>query len=324
MNPKSVAIIAVVAVVVAVISFGTFLMDSGDDPELRDYLVEGDWVEYYDEGEDSTMRYTVLSVEGIDSYMYSISDEMTITAPYSYLFMVVDPDDRGVEYLGSETVDTFLGEIDCDVYGMTSFSSQIIYYVEPATGLALVTELEGSDGSTARVVMTGTSVFDPVDQEFAEIALGQPVAGSTFTHGSHSYYTSGDNFITENYDITVTVESVNEDGTLNITDSEDPATVEEFVAGLLMTDDEIGASTIVGTKVVSTQWGLMECDVYVMPHVDSEGVSMGDRTFIVESNTGIVLTTWLEMHDVEFDGEVWEDYRSEFTLSDCSIILVAD
>ncbi len=324
MNPKSVAIIAVVAVVVAVISFGTFLMDSGDDLELREYLVEGDWVEYYDEGEDSTTRYTVLSVEEIDSYKFNISDEMTITAPYSYIFTVVGPDDGDVEYLRSETVDTFLGETDCDVYGLVSYGSQVIYYVEPATGLALVTELKGSDGSTARMVMTGTSVFEPVDQEFAEIALGQPVAGSTFTHGSHTYYASGENFITESYDITVTVESVNDDGTLNITDSEDPATAEKFIAGLLMTDDEIGASTLVGTKVVSTQWGLMECDVYVMPHMSPEGVSMGDRTFIVESNTGIVLTTWVEMHDMEFDGEVWEDYRSEFTLTDCSFILVAD
>lgn len=324
MNPKSVAIIAVVAVVVAVISFGTFLMDSGDDLELRDYLIEGDWVEYYDESSDSATRYTIVGVESIDNYVVNVSDQYTLTAPYAYILMVVDSDDGEVEYLRSEKVDTFLGEIDCDIYGLEVMGSQFTYYVEPSTGLTLITEAVYVDGDSSRVVMTGTSVMDAVDQEFADIALGQPVAGSTFTHESMVDYTSGDNFITETYDITVTVESVNEDGTLNITDSEDPATVEEFVAGLLMTDDEIGASTLVGTKVVSTQWGLMECDVYVMPHVDSEGVSMGDRTFIVESSTGIVLTTWVEMHDVEFDGEVWEDYRSEFTLTDCSFILVAD
>ena len=324
MNPKSVAIIAVVAVVVAVISFGTFLMDSDDDLELRDYLVEGDWIEYYDESSDSATRYTIVGVESIDSYVVNVSDLYTLTAPYAYILMVVDPDDGEVEYLRSEKVDTFLGEIDCDVYGMEVMGSQFTYYVEPSTGLAIITEAVYVDGDTSRVVMTGTSVLDAVDQEFADIALGQPVAGSTFTHESMVDYTSGDNFITETYDITVTVESVNEDGTLNITDSEDPATAEEFIAGLLMTDDEISASTLVGTKVVSTQWGLMECDVYVMPHMSPEGVSMGDRTFIVESSTGIVLTTWVEMHDVEFDGEVWEDYHSEFTLTDCSFILVAD
>ena len=324
MNPKSVAIIAVVAVVVAVISFGTFLMDSGDDLELRDYLVEGDWVEYYDESSDSATRYTIVGVESIDSYVVNVSDQYTLTAPYANILMVVDSDDGEVEYLRSEKVDTFLGEIDCDIYGLEVMGSQFTYYVEPSTGLAIITEVVYVDGDTSRVVMTGTSVLDAVDQEFADIALGQPVAGSTFTHESMVDYTSGDNFITETYDITVTVESVNEDGTLNITDSEDPATAEEFVAGLLMTDDEIATSSLVGTKVVSTQWGLLNCDVYVMPTLDPEGVNLGDRTFIVEQSTGIVLTTWVEMHDVEFDGEVWEDYHSEFTLTDCSFILVAD
>lgn len=324
MNPKSVAIIAVVAVVVAVICFGTFLMDSDDDLELRDYLVEGDWVEYYDESSDSATRYTIVGVESIDSYVVNVSDQYTQTAPYAYILMVVGPDDGEVEYLRSEKVDTFLGEIDCDVYGLEVMGSQFTYYVEPSTGLAIITEAVYVDGDTSRVVMTGTSVLDAVDQEFADIELGQPVAGSTFTHESMVDYTSGDNFITETYDITVTVESVNEDGTLNITDSEDPATVEEFVAGLLMTDDEIAASSLVGTKVVNTQWGLLNCDVYVMPTLDPEGVNLGDRTFIVEQSTGIVLTTWVEMHDVEYDGEVWEDYLSEFTLTDCSIVLVAD
>lgn len=324
MNPKSVAIIAVVAVVVAVISFGTFLMGSGDDLELREYLVEGDWVEYYDESSDSATRYTIVGVESIDSYVVNVSDQYTLTAPYANILMVVDSDDGEVEYLRSEKVDTFLGEIDCDIYGLEVMGSQFTYYVEPSTGLAIITEVVYVDGDTSRVVMTGTSVLDAVDQEFADIALGQPVAGSTFTHESMVDYTSGDNFITETYDITVTVESVNEDGTLNITDSEDPATAEEFVAGLLMTDDEIATSSLVGTKVVSTQWGLLNCDVYVMPTLDPEGVNLGDRTFIVEQSTGIVLTTWVEMHDVEFDGEVWEDYHSEFTLTDCSFILVAD
>ena len=324
MNPKSVAIIAVVAVVVAVISFGTFLMGSGDDLELREYLVEGDWVEYYDESSDSATRYTIVGVESIDSYVVNVSDQYTLTAPYANILMVVDSDDGEVEYLRSEKVDTFLGEIDCDIYGLEVMGSQFTYYVEPSTGLAIITEVVYVDGDTSRVVMTGTSVLDAVDQEFADIALGQPVAGSTFTHESMVDYTSGDNFITETYDITVTVESVNEDGTLNITDSEDPDTAEEFVAGLLMTDDEIATSSLVGTKVVSTQWGLLNCDVYVMPTLDPEGVNLGDRTFIVEQSTGIVLTTWVEMHDVEFDGEVWEDYHSEFTLTDCSFILVAD
>lgn len=324
MNPKSVAIIAVVAVVVAVISFGTFLMGSGDDLELREYLVEGDWVEYYDESSDSATRYTIVGVESIDSYVVNVSDQYTLTAPYANILMVVDSDDGEVEYLRSEKVDTFLGEIDCDIYGLEVMGSQFTYYMEPSTGLAIITEVVYVDGDTSRVVMTGTSVLDAVDQEFADIALGQPVAGSTFTHESMVDYTSGDNFITETYDITVTVESVNEDGTLNITDSEDPATAEEFVAGLLMTDDEIATSSLVGTKVVSTQWGLLNCDVYVMPTLDPEGVNLGDRTFIVEQSTGIVLTTWVEMHDVEFDGEVWEDYHSEFTLTDCSFILVAD
>ena len=191
MNPKSVAIIAVVAVVVAVISFGTFLMDSGDDLELREYLVEGDWVEYYDEGEDSTTRYTVLSVEEIDSYKFNISDEMTITAPYSYIFTVVGPDDGDVEYLRSETVDTFLGETDCDVYGLVSYGSQVIYYVEPATGLALVTELKGSGRRLAIRSFISTSGEQTRRQRsitfssrMLKLPASSPFSSNTYSPGS--------------------------------------------------------------------------------------------------------------------------------------------
>ena len=65
MNPKSVAIIVVVAIVVAGVSYGTYLMDSDEKLELRDYLVEGDWAEYYYENLDQTERFTVQSVINI-------------------------------------------------------------------------------------------------------------------------------------------------------------------------------------------------------------------------------------------------------------------
>ena len=324
MNPKSVAIIVVVAVVVAGISFGTFLMDSDDELELRDYLVVGDWVEYYNEGMDYTEMYTVEDVEAINSYYVNVSDEYSITTSYQYLFTTIDPDDDNVEYQGSETVNTFLGKTECDVYTKVNTFYEYVYFVEPNTNLVLITEGTNSEGHTFRTMITGTSVFDPVDLEFTEIAIAQPGAGSTFTHEVEYDYVSGDSFYYSSWGITVTVDSVNEDGTLNITDSEEPITVEQFMSKLRMTDEEIAASTLMGTKVVSTQWGIMECYVYVMPYQDPDSTDVGDRTFIVEPDTGIVLTTWIEMHDVEYMGQVWEDYRFESVLIDCNIVLVAD
>ena len=312
----------VVAVVVAVISFGTFLMDSGDDLELRDYLVEGDWAEYYYENLDQTERFTVQSVISINNYEISVSGQDTVRAPYGYVLNVVDTE--GLECLRSERVDTFLGEIECDVYDMGFSGTEALLFVEPDTGLVLIEEGSDSEGNTYKRVLTGTSVFDDADSALVEIALAQPVVGSAFTHFDEYYYISGDLFQYEGTDISVTVDSVNDDGTLNLVGQETPVTVEEFMSGLMMTDEEISGSTLIETKVFSTQWGVMECDVYSMQYLDAEGKDLGERQFIVESDTGLVLMTWVEMHDVEYEGVVWEQYVSEFTLTECSLVLVAD
>ena len=323
MNPKSVAIIVVVAIVVAAVSYGTYLMDSDEKLEIRDYLVEGDWVEYHDEYMDETERITVLDVVNIDNYEVSFSGELTTLASFDYMFFVVDADD-GLEYLRSEKVDTFLGEIECDVYAFTVSDPGVEFYAEPDTRLVIIQQGSDIDGNVYRNVMTGTSIFDEADAPMAEIAFGIPVAGSTYTHYDKRSYVSGDQLYFEGSAITVTVESVNEDGTLNFVGGGDPATVEEFVSWLKMTDEEIANSTLEGTKVISTQWGLIECDLYHMPHVDTEGNYIGDRWFLVEPDTGLMLKTWLEMDEIIVDGEVWEDYYSEFTLIDCNVILVAD
>ena len=116
MNPKSVAIIVVVAIAVAGISYGTYLMDSDDKLEMRDYLVVGDWVEYDHLDSGYVDRYTVQSVQAVNYYEMNVSDEYTVSVSYGFLFTIVDPSDENVEYLRSETVDTFLGNIECDVY----------------------------------------------------------------------------------------------------------------------------------------------------------------------------------------------------------------
>ena len=322
MNPKSVAIIVVVAIVVAGVSYGTYLMDSDEKLELRDYLVEGDWAEYYYENLDQTERFTVQSVISINNYEISVSGQDTVRAPYGYVLNVVDTE--GLECLRSERVDTFLGEIECDVYDMGFSGTEALLFVEPDTGLVLIEEGSDSEGNTYKRVLTGTSVFDDADSALVEIALAQPVVGSAFTHLDEYYYISGDLFQYEGTDISVTVDSVNDDGTLNLVGQETPVTVEEFMSGLMMTDEEISGSTLIETKVFSTQWGVMECDVYSMQYLDAEGKDLGERQFIVESDTGLVLMTWVEMHDVEYEGVVWEQYVSEFTLTECSLVLVAD
>ena len=321
MNPKSVAIIVVVAIVVAGVSYGTYLMDSEEKLELRDYLVEGDWAEYYYENLDQTERFTVQSVISINNYEISVSGQDTVRAPYGYVLNVVDTE--GLECLRSERVDTFLGEIECDVYDMGFSGTEALLFVEPDTRLVLIEEGSDSEGNAYKRVLTGTSVFDDADSALVEIALAQPVVGSAFTHLDEYYYISGDLFQYEGTDISVTVDSVNDDGTLNLVGQETPVTVEEFMSGLMMTDEEISGSTLIETKVFSTQWGVMECDVYSM-QLDAEGKDLGERQFIVESDTGLVLMTWVEMHDVEYEGVVLEQYVSEFTLTECSLVLVAD
>lgn len=322
MNPKSVAIIVVVAIVVAGVSYGTYLMDSDEKLELRDYLVEGDWAEYYYENLDQTERFTVQSVISINNYEISVSGQDTVRAPYGYVLNVVDTE--GLECLRSERVDTFLGEIECDVYDMGFSGTEALLFVEPDTGLVLIEEGSDSEGNAYKRVLTGTSVFDDADSALVEIALAQPVVGSAFTHLDEYYYISGDLFQYEGTDISVTVDSVNDDGTLNLVGQETPVTVEEFMSGLMMTDEEISGSTLIETKVFSTQWGVMECDVYSMQYLDAEGKDLGERQFIVESDTGLVLMTWVEMYDVEYGGVVWEQYVSEFTLTECNLVLVAD
>ena len=322
MNPKSVAIIVVVAIVVAGVSYGTYLMDSDEKLELRDYLVEGDWAEYYYENLDQTERFTVQSVISINNYEISVSGQDTVRAPYGYVLNVVDTE--GLECLRSERVDTFLGEIECDVYDMGFSGTEALLFVEPDTGLVLIEEGSDSEGNTYKRVLTGTSVFDDADSALVEIALAQPVVGSAFTHFDEYYYISGDLFQYEGTDISVTVDSVNDDGTLNLVGQETPVTVEEFMSGLMMTDEEISGSTLIETKVFSTQWGVMMCDVYVMPYQDPESGDIGERTFIVDPDTGIVIDSWIEMHDVEYNGDVWEDCELEDRLIDCDLILVAD
>ena len=323
MNPKSVAIIVVVAIAVAGISYGTYLMDSDDKLEMRDYLVVGDWVEYDHLDSGYVDRYTVQSVQAVNYYEMNVSDEYTVSVSYGFLFTIVDPSDENVEYLRSETVDTFLGNIECDVYLTTDYWSVLVYYVEPDTNLVLIVDSTDYDGDTYRTVMTGTSVFDPLDPEFVKIGLAPPEVGSTYTY-EHLYdYTSDEGFISGSWTTTMTVDSVNEDGTLNLIDGEEPVTVEQFVSGLMMTEEDIVASTLVESKAISTQWGVMMCDVYVMPYQDPESGDIGERTFIVDPDTGIVIDSWIEMHDVEYNGDVWEDCELEDRLIDCDLILVA-
>lgn len=324
MNPKSVAIIVIVAIAVAGISYGTYLMDSDKKLELRDYLVEGDWVEYYNENGDYTERYTVVNVEAINLYETNISDYYTMSISYNWIFKIIDPDDENLEYLRSETIDTFLGNIECDVYLTNDYWSDLTYYVEPDTNLVLIIESIDFEGITQRTVMTGTSLFDPLVPELVKIDMARPGVGSSYSYQNYYDYTSNDGFMSGSWTSTSTVDSVNADGTLDIIDGLESVTVEQFVSGLRMTEEEVAASTLVDSKVVSTQWGLMMCHVYVMPYQDPESGDIGEKTFIVEPVTGIVLNTIIEMHDVEYSGYIWDNAMFETVLIDCDLVSIAD
>lgn len=325
MKSKNVAIIVVVAVAVAAVSLGTFLMDPQDDTgigEARDYLVEGDWLEYEMNGEAT--RITVTEVECIDRYVVDITGQGSDTLAYDDIVIKVDPDAGYLEAVGTETIDTFLGKVRCDVYDGSNGSETARLYAEPSTNLLMYAQAAGPDGAQYEFRLTGTSVFDAVDTADTEIALTSPAVGTTISYVDSVTYESGaESETVANYP-TFTVESVNEDGTLNVSGMENPVTPEAFTGMLFMQEEDIQASTLQETRVFSTQWGIMECDVYIMPYVDSEGVHVGDRWFAVDPDTGLLIHTWLEESDIEIDGEVYDRYASSYTLADCDLVVVAD
>ena len=161
MNPKSLAIIVVVAIIVTGAMYASFVMDSeedaDDDLEIREFLVEGDWVEYLYDGE--TMRLTVEGVAYVDGYLTTMFGDQQEVVSYDYFFTVIDPESDNVQFLRTENVDTFLGEIGCEVYGASNMFGDYEYYLEPSTGLVLITEFTSIYGVTSTDVMTGTSLF---------------------------------------------------------------------------------------------------------------------------------------------------------------------
>lgn len=323
MNSKNVAIIVVVAIAVAAVSFGTFLMDSQDDTdvgEARDYLVVGDWVEYETNGE--VTRCTVTEVECIDRYVVDITGQGEDVLPYNDIVIIIDPDTEYLQFLRTETIDTFLGEVECDVYDGSNGSESAEVYVHASTNLLMYVQAAGPDGARFEFRLTGTSIFDAVDTD-TRIALSDPVAGSVITHINTETFITGDFLDSFTEYQTLTVESVNEDGTLNVAGEEQPFTAEEFMATLFMSEDELQASTLQETRVFSTQWGVMECDVYNMPYLDSDGNHFGDRWFVVDPDTGLLIHTWLEEPDIEIEGVVYDMFTSSYTLSDCDLVLVA-
>lgn len=323
MNSKSLAIIAVVAVVVAGVTYCTYILDSDEDLELRDYLVVGDWVEYSFGNNDYTDRYTVIDIERIDRYVVNMSDLYTVTVSYAFLFTILDPDDDGIEYLGTETANTFMGKINCEVYSKYSYGTSYKYYVDPETKLVLITEGVGDDGRTFTSRLTGTSVFNPVNMDYTDITLSEPTAGSAYGYENNYEYVSGDSFYSGGYDASMEVTSVNYDGTLNIVREDEPITVEDFMSGLVMSDEDYDAWTLVGTKVVSTQWGLMECNEYTRSSYDA-AVNDAKWGMLTDPETGLILRIWMEDHNLEYEGIVWDDYFESSTLLNCNLVQVIE
>lgn len=321
MNSKSLTIIAIVAIVVAGVTYGTYILDSDDDLELRDYLVEGDWIEYYYANSDFTQRCTVVDVKSIDMYAVNFSDQYTIEVAYAYLLTVVDVNDESIEYIGTEKIDTFLGNIDCEIYLKNEMNGLYKYYVEPETKLLLISKGIDLDGDPFSMEITGTSVFDPVDLEFSKISLTQPGKGSSFGYETNFTYRSGYDFFYESSEISTEVTSINDDGTLNIVGKDEPVTVEEMMSELTFDTEDYDSWTLMGTKVVSTQWGLMKCNEYCGSS-SSDDDSSRKSGMLVDSDTGLIIKVWVEDSEVLFDGLVWDHYYESSTLQYCNLIQI--
>ena len=323
MNQKSVAIIVVVAIIVAGAMYASFLLDSeedtDDDLEIREFLVEGDWVEYLYDGE--AMRLTVEGVSYVDGYLTTMFGDQQEVVPYSYFFTVIDPETDNVQFLRTETVDTFLGEIGCEVYGASNMFGDYEYYLEPSTGLVFITEFTSIYGATSTDVMTGTSLFDPIEVTDTGITLSQPREGSSYTIEQSFWYSMDDGDYYSGRDSeAMEVESVNGDGTLNLVQSADPVTIEEYMSALLMGEEEKSAMTLDGTRTVSTQWGLMECEIYSMELVPTNQFGSGQTNLLVDPDTDVVLMTWTDYTDITYDGDVWDEGHVESVLVDCNLV----
>ena len=117
------------------------------------------------------------------------------------------------------------------------------------------------------------------------------------------------------------VESVNGDGTLNLVQSAEPVTIEEYMSELILDEEEKSAMTLDSTRTVSTQWGLMECEVYSMELVPTNQFGSGQTSLLVDPDTDVVLMAWTDYTDVTYDGDVWVEGHIESVLIDCNLVM---
>ena len=331
MNNK-ILIVVIVAIAVVGTSYYTYLQDQDDTLELREYLVEGDWVTYSSNsrGYENETTYTVteiLTPLTVRTEVTTADYNYSIDITYSFLLTVIDPDDESMVFVGNETMKTFLGKIVCNVYTHEDGMGTYTYYTEPSSNLVIHRYYEPffEEDGTFSSSLVGTSVFTPVTEGRADYMLWtKPTIGSTYTYDTEIEFTLDDgSFIyTRNID-TTTVESVNEDGTLSVSDSDTPMTVEEFLAGCTMNDGYAGA-VLTGTKTFNTAWGIIDCDVYTIYGYEVQGIGAGELDICVDPDTGLVLVKYITIPDVaDEDGILWDCHITIY-LIDCSLILVAD
>lgn len=333
---SKILIIAAVAVVVAGASYFTYLQEPDETPDLRTYLVTGDWAEYSvsypDEGQSYTSRYLVTEISSPMTATIEISEyeyNYTIDGGYQLMFLTIDQDDPDLKLVREKTVDTFLGKTSCDVYQSEQFDGVTTYYADSKSGLVLRTEYEPSVEDRSRFVseLTGTSIFTPVTGGEADYFLGtQFHIGSTYAYETVTNYSnSNGEILYTSYTTSTEIQSMNYDGTFNIMNSDTPITAEEFASGYTWSDELHPEAEVTGSETLSTQWGIVDCDVYTIFGYQFEGIGSGDLHVSVDPDTGLVLRQWAVIPDAtDYNGMVWEECIISKYILECTLVQIAD
>ena len=184
-----------------------------------------------------------------------IAGGIFVDGTYSTSFMGSYVTEPMGDSIGSATLHTVYGELDCDILltqtnGVTTYlyvHDGIVVYESRITDLG-----DGRTVSEERMLITDTSL-DGTDVTGGRTNLGYVEAGSWF---DYNIYINDSPFDSISYDVV----SVDGDDAMVSVDGDEP--VQMTVYQLLNGYSEGAGLRLIGQSVLETMWGNIVCDVY--------------------------------------------------------------
>lgn len=295
MNSKNVKLMGVAAVIIVICLLFSFLyIDNGSD-ERREAQV-GDYRIFAYIEEDSegyrTQNLVTETVLGIENGMYIIQEDDGFSSSKFYVDHEYLYPEFPEENLRSErvTIDIpFLGERVCDVYLMEDSEGISISHIDSDTGDVLYEVGSYTELSTDHVIQK-ILISDSTTMQAPE--FGSSTYHADLTVGDYIAFQASTEYL-NNFVITYSVETMNDDGTVTFYDDfrEEfvTCTVDEFFAG-----GQTGEFTVRSTFLVESNYGQRLCEVrayetdagYVYTYVGiDDGICYGIQYAEADGNT---------------------------------------